>query len=1021
MWRSEGRGIMTRRHLRSERGMALITTLLVMMLMSALLVGFTAVVMSDQRYRFIDRDRNQAFYAASAGIEKMTADLGNLFLASVAPTATQITALTVANKRPAIDDVTFTAVMDASTLPTSSLTKCVSPNTIAMTGTAGYTIHFCAAANGNPTTSSSTPIKSGPYEGLVAQQMPYQLDVTAKTKSGGDVHLVRTMEAVAIPVFQFGIFSDVDLSFFAGPNFNFGGRVHSNGSLFLSEGNGATLTLSDKVTAVKEIVRQQMQNGVSIDTGPSPHLGTINVAQSPNVYRSLLRTEGSVTDGIGSAENEPKWHTTSLSTYNSWIRNGRTGAKTLNLALITVGGTNPDLIRRPPVGEDTTNAVLFGERLFQKASLRILLSDKPEDITSLPTVSAGAPVSLEPADWPPTGYSGVPLARSPGPQSAAITTGSSYSSSTHLATIKTTTISAYFRIPSSITVAGTTSTSTTVACTKRTATTLEGCSNVPKYSAGAIVTLSVPSGAGTIIVTAPTANSNSTAGNNKTLQFASTASFAPTTFWVNTTANPPLSTLVTCPGYDTTTSPQQFTSCAGLSAAPSSGQTMTTGAKSNAGTGTLGGVIKIERQAGDGSWNDVTLEILKFGIGGPSASGAGCSDPSSNAIVRLERLRDSAADSCTASSANANDYWPNTLFDSREATQRDTDAGSLKLGGVMHYVAIDVANLAQWFRGTGAYAGISTGTDSKLDNGGYTVYFSDRRNNRNASNAETGDYGWEDFVNPNSSTGAPNNSLDAGEDVNGNGVLDVYGGIPSYNGASGQVPPCATPCAPAPLNASARPTTSVSRADAQVNRAILFRRALKLVHGRDIRPSYGITGLTIVAENPVYVLGDWNTANGGSSNFDGTHAATSVMADAVTLLSNNWNDDTSFSDPYAPGNRDREEETWYRLAIISGKGQSFSQPAGTATDFGTDGGAHNFLRYLEDGDQPVNYRGSMATFFYNRQAVGTFKCCATVYVAPTRKYAFDIDFLDPALLPPNTPMFRDLNTVGFAQEMRPGR
>ena len=109
------------------------------------------------------------------------------------------------------------------------------------------------------------------------------------------------------------------------------------------------------------------------------------------------------------------------------------------------------------------------------------------------------------------------------------------------------------------------------------------------------------------------------------------------------------------------------------------------------------------------------------------------------------------------------------------------------------------------------------------------------------------------------------------------------------------------------------------------------------------------------------------------------------------------------------------------MAIISGKGIAFPQPAGTATDFGTDGGAHNFLRYLENGDQAVNYRGSMATFFFNRQAVGTFKCCATVYGAPPRNYAFDTDFLNPALLPPNTPMFRDLNAVGFAQEMRPGR
>ena len=94
------------------------------------------------------------------------------------------------------------------------------------------------------------------------------------------------MEAVAIPVFQFGMFSDVDLSFFAGPNFDFGGRVHTNGNLFLSQGDGATLTLSDKVTAVKEIIRQRLQNGVSIDT-PSTHDGTVSAKASPTTFRSL--------------------------------------------------------------------------------------------------------------------------------------------------------------------------------------------------------------------------------------------------------------------------------------------------------------------------------------------------------------------------------------------------------------------------------------------------------------------------------------------------------------------------------------------------------------------------------------------------------------------------------------------------------------------------------------------------------------------------------------------------------------
>ena len=93
---------------------------------------------------------------------------------------------------------------------------------------------------------------------------------------------------------------------------------------------------------------------------------------------------------------------------------------------------------------------------------------------------------------------------------------------------------------------------------------------------------------------------------------------------------------------------------------------------------------------------------------------------------------------------------------------------------------------------------------------------------------------------------------------------------------------------------------------------------------------------------------------------------------------------------------------------------------GPPIDFGSDGGAHNFLRMLETGGQ-VNYRGSLATFFYSRQATGVYKCCSTVYGAPTRGFNFDIDFLDTSKLPPLTPMFRDLDDLGFTEEIRPGK
>jgi hypothetical protein len=59
------------------------------------------------------------------------------------------------------------------------------------------------------------------------------------------------------------------------------------------------------------------------------------------------------------------------------------------------------------------------------------------------------------------------------------------------------------------------------------------------------------------------------------------------------------------------------------------------------------------------------------------------------------------------------------------------------------------------------------------------------------------------------------------------------------------------------------------------------------------------------------------------------------------------------------------------------------------------------------------------SFYYNQQAVGLYKCCNIVYGPPTRNYQFDTNFLTPSLLPPATPMLRDVNNVGFTQVVSP--
>ena len=1051
----------------NQSGIAMITTLLVLMLMSALLVGFTTVVMSDQRYRFIDRDRNQAFYAASAGVEKLTADLGNLFLSNVAPSTAQVTALTAAGKMPAITGITFAAAQAPQPLPASLLTPyhCLKDpitgeNKVATpVGTIGYVITFCQGQlSGNPTTSDNPLVitGTGAYAGMTALQTPYQIDVTAKTSTGGEVHLVRTMEAVAIPVFQFIMFSDPDLSVFPGPNFQIGGRVHTNGNLWLAAGNGSTLTTTGKWTAAKDIIRQFLSNGAPIASNNST--GTVSMATSaaaPLGNRNLLATEGSVVGLPGSAPYA-NWQTVSLGAtpgnYNGYLLNGPlgsnppgTGAKQLSLPLTApgIGGTNIDIIRRPPVGENVLSD-LYNERLINKASLRILLSDTAADITNMPGITPAAPILLN-GDWraavPFAGYAGVPIARSTGRMGTQTTTTAAVTAAQAAAppvTIPVLAMPLMFQKPQLTVQSGGAVKAGPFTCTTWTETTFTGCGPHAALTAG--WTIYVSAGGTTVLqngnmvgAVPPSATVAAAALNSPPISLAApqtTWQFAANTFFVNDVGvgGTGQSTPVTCTGATLVA----FTGCTNVPAnGLSLGATITTGHATPANTGTIGGFIKIERLSvvgGVNTWTDVTQEILNYGIAAPSQDGL-CS-PTPSAIVQLQRARDTAgAGTCSiGDTTNSYEYWPNVLFDTREGLQRNADPGTiatgLQAGGAMSYIQIDAKNLALWFKGQAPY-NLGTGNTSLTNTGGYSIYFSDRRSNRNALGQETAEYGWEDLVNPGVANGVPNGVCDLpGEDVNGNGTCEVYGSFPSYNGVYNSIGTFLGAFVGTPYTIPMTPTNLITRAYLQVNRPVFFRRALKLVNGgtlgSDPVVANRITGFTAVSENPVYIQGDWNAAATFAVN--DLHAATSVIADAVTFLSNSWDDGVSFDQAYNAGNRPRAAQSYYRVAVLAGKGPSFTLVAAdnAQPDFGTDGGAHNFLRLLEGGGT-FNYRGSMATLFYSRQAVGTYKCCTTVYGPPTRAYVFDQDFIQPALLPPLTPMFRDLNVVGFSEELRPGK
>jgi len=121
----------------SDSGIALVSALLVLLLLSSLVVGFTAVAMSDARVRSLDQSRTQAFYAAHAGLEQLTADLGDLFASNYAPSGQVVDA-------------------QATVGPTLQGVSWIEPDE-----SSGYTVTFPRDVSGNPLAEART-VASGP-------------------------------------------------------------------------------------------------------------------------------------------------------------------------------------------------------------------------------------------------------------------------------------------------------------------------------------------------------------------------------------------------------------------------------------------------------------------------------------------------------------------------------------------------------------------------------------------------------------------------------------------------------------------------------------------------------------------------------------------------------------------------------------------------------------------------------------------------------------------------------------------
>src|ERR1700730_4180179 len=357
----------SRSHHGSDRGVALISVLLLLTLLSAMAVALVYKVNHEQHLQGADSGNTVAYYGAEAGMEKMMADLSLLYTQKAAPTNCDIVALETTPPNAAAVGTTYREYI--FNVPPPPGGGCAPPATNVQT------------------------ISSGPNSGLEAEIVRMNLQVTADSPAGDEARLIRNVEVAEIPVFQFGVFSQSDLSYFPGPSFDFAGRVQTNGNLFLAEGGGQTLTFHSAMRAAGDVVRDQLANGASTTaqgrTGailiPTPPKGCDgaqpacrDLTVTPNEGSSIGGPTAAYSPG-GTGSVNPLWNSLSTSTYAGMILSGTTGARVLTLSFVQPGVGPIEIVRRPLPGEVPTS--LVGEsRLYNEAQIRVLLSDDPAEL-----------------------------------------------------------------------------------------------------------------------------------------------------------------------------------------------------------------------------------------------------------------------------------------------------------------------------------------------------------------------------------------------------------------------------------------------------------------------------------------------------------------------------------------------------------------------------------------------------------------------------------------------------------------
>lgn len=818
-------------------------------------------------------------------------------------------------------------------------------------------------------------LTKGEFQGLVSLRDKWDIIIKAREKDTGVETVVRRRFINdRIPIFQFGAFYQDDIEVNNPPSFVFNGRIHTNGNFFTNSG-GSDIRYKSKITVAGELIRDRWKNGAALLTAEQSD--NVFAQNTANTDKQIKKDEGSVTCGSSTGgilkditgRNFPypnctknsSWKTT---TSKSFEGNVIVNAAKLNLPVYKLNVPLVEMIRRGKNEKDKANfggtvrevgaseidnGVLSKERYANKEGLRISLADSRD---RLPQCANKTPcgIRLDGAFGSSLGYQPKTM-RGVAYKTTAVN-GNRLRVGDREVWIKVELVSFD--------------------------------SNTQKP-----VTEDVTEDFLSLGVTEPVIKSG---GPNELKVY----------------------------GYDSDTDSRSIIKLQRFSIDGAYG------------IGDSSGSYRTTQTFGSKKYNFVVREKCTGVVTSLTCSTSGQNSFAKPMDSSTENADESAHYEIASFNGTITDAitkyrivpFPIQFQDTREGNRSNAtnnlSGNEVFKNGVMSLVDIDVANLRRFFNGDfnnyfpddTPYAKSHSDTpltaDKVPNNRGWVLYFSDRRGDNNFD----GRYNMEDVY--------------PGEDENTDEDLDNDGTIIKAANSGGEAP---------------SDDSKVGAGYASVTDHAYYRRGVRLINGKTLPGKYDYAnpgktvGFTLASENGVYVLGDYNvsgiTAASGSAStasskyypqgktatLDGTddgylHIPASIVGDAVTVLSNNWDDTKGFAYPNDLSKR-VATDTRYRFAMLAG-----DPITGRSPDQGLNGkqngGLINFKRFLENWtDDRLNYSGSLINLYNASNNNGRHKPNGATYNPPDRDWTFEESFKDPYRLPPGTPFVYYITFTGF--------